>query len=104
VRLQAAVSAAAAGDAARAARGLRLAERALREAGPVSELLATMRPEAFLTFLEHTDVASAIRSRSYTTVESLCRRADPEAAEEIRSAMAALLVPCVAHEATRLAA
>ena len=31
-----------------------------------------------MTFREYTDGASAIQSRSYKTIESLCRRPDPE--------------------------
>jgi len=37
-----------------------------------------MEPEAFLTFREYTDGASAIQSRSYKTVESLCRTPDDD--------------------------
>ncbi|PZG22153.1 hypothetical protein C1I95_06085 [Micromonospora craterilacus] len=48
----------------------------LREAGPLWSLLATMQPEAFHTFRVHTDGASAIQSRAYKLVESLCRTPD----------------------------
>ena len=78
VQLRAAVAAAAAGDAWRAARRLRAAERAMQEAKPFFSLVATMQPEAFLEFREYTDGASAIQSRSYKELESLCRRPDPE--------------------------
>ena len=35
-----------------------------------------MQPEAFLRFREYTDGASAIQSRNYKRLESLCRRPD----------------------------
>ena len=41
-------------------------------------LVATMQPEAFLRFREYTDGASAIQSRSYKRMESLCRRPDAD--------------------------
>jgi tryptophan 2,3-dioxygenase len=78
VQLQAAIIAAATCDGARAARALRAAEQAMREARPLFSLVATMEPEAFLTFREYTDGASAIQSRSYKTVESLCRTPDDD--------------------------
>ncbi len=37
-----------------------------------------MQAEAFLRFREYTDGASAIQSRSYKRLESLCRRPDPD--------------------------
>ncbi|MFV2103519.1 tryptophan 2,3-dioxygenase family protein [Micromonospora sp. LOL_024] len=49
----------------------------LRAAGPLFSLLATMQPESFRTFRQYTEGASAIQSRSYKLVESLCRT--PEA-------------------------
>ena len=55
-----------------------VAENALLEARPLWSLVATMRTEAFLTFREFTDGASAIQSRNYKLVESLCRRPDAE--------------------------
>ena len=78
VQLRAAIAAAAAGDAARAARRLHAAERAMQEAKPLFSLVATMQPAAFLEFREYTDGASAIQSRSYKELESLCRRPDPQ--------------------------
>jgi tryptophan 2,3-dioxygenase len=78
VQLQAAIIAATAGDAGRTARGLRNAEKAMREAKPLFSLVATMKPEAFMTFRQYTDGASAIQSRSYKRMESLCRRPDAE--------------------------
>lgn len=44
----------------------------LRESLPLFSLLATMRPEAFQTFREFTEGASAIQSAGYKTFESLC--------------------------------
>jgi hypothetical protein len=49
VRLQAAIIAARACDAVRATRALRLAEQAMREAKPLSSLLATMKPRALMS-------------------------------------------------------
>ena len=74
VHLRAALAALADGRAPAAARALLAAERAMHEAKPLFSLVATMLPEAFLTFREFTDGASAIQSRSYKAVESLCRR------------------------------
>jgi tryptophan 2,3-dioxygenase len=76
VQLRAAVAAVADGRAAVAVRAITAAERALREASPLFSLVATMQPQAFLTFREFTEGASAIQSRSYKVVESLCRRPD----------------------------
>jgi len=78
VELRAAIVAIMAGDAGRASLALETAEKAMREVSPLFSLVATMRPEAFMTFRECTDGASAIQSRSYKTIESLCRRPDPE--------------------------
>ncbi|OIJ62711.1 hypothetical protein [Streptomyces mangrovisoli] len=44
----------------------------LKESLPLFSLLATMRPEAFQTFREFTEGASAIQSAGYKTFESLC--------------------------------
>jgi tryptophan 2,3-dioxygenase len=73
VELRAAIVALMAGDAARATAALETAERAMREISPMFSLVATMRPEAFMTFREYTHGASAIQSRNYKTIESLCR-------------------------------
>jgi len=43
------------------------------EAARLFPLLATMQRDAFQTFREYTDGASAIQSRNYKRVESLCR-------------------------------
>lgn len=71
--LRTAVDALTGGRATVAVDGLAAAERALREAAPLWSLVATMQPQAFLTFREFTEGASAIQSRGYKTVESLCR-------------------------------
>ncbi|MEU1887835.1 hypothetical protein ABZ491_20440 [Micromonospora rifamycinica] len=46
-------------------------------AGALFSLLATMQPAAFRTFREYTEGASAIQSRSYKLMESLCRTPEP---------------------------
>jgi tryptophan 2,3-dioxygenase len=78
VELRAAIVAARSGDVARTTRALGVAAKTMDEAAPLFSLVATMLPEAFMTFREYTDGASAIQSRSYKTIESLCRRPDPE--------------------------
>jgi tryptophan 2,3-dioxygenase len=78
VQLAAAVAALTRGEALLAADGLRGAEAALHEASGVWSLVATMQPAAFLRFREYTDGASAIQSRSYKRMESLCRRPDAD--------------------------
>ncbi|HLM27841.1 MAG TPA: hypothetical protein VK304_12835 [Thermoleophilaceae bacterium] len=78
VQLTAAVAALARGDGAAAAAMLGSAEAILAESSPFWSLTATMQIEAFLAFREFTDGASAIQSRSYKRVESLCRRPDAE--------------------------
>ena len=77
VELEAAVAALADGRAEAAVRAITAAERALREAAPLWSLVATVQREAFLAFREFTEGASAIQSRSYKRVESLCRHPDP---------------------------
>ncbi|MFJ8312988.1 MULTISPECIES: tryptophan 2,3-dioxygenase [unclassified Streptomyces] len=64
-----------------AAERLDAATAGLREAAPLFSLLATMSVEAFQTFRCYTEGASAIQSRGYKTVESLCRRPDPDRVE-----------------------
>jgi tryptophan 2,3-dioxygenase len=78
VQLVGAVRAVRAGDSAQAVSRLGVAEQALRESSPLFSLLATMQVEAFRTFREFTDGASAIQSRNYKILESLCRKPDPE--------------------------
>lgn len=63
-------------DVATAGAALAEAERALRESAPLFSLLATMQPAAFRTFRAYTEGASAIQSRNYKLVESLCRLPD----------------------------
>ena len=76
-QLHAAVRALASGDANLALEGLLSADTTLHEAAPLFSLVATMQVEAFRTFREFTEGASAIQSRNYKLVESLCRQ--PEA-------------------------
>jgi tryptophan 2,3-dioxygenase len=76
VQLEAAIAAIGQGRGALAARAIAKAERAMREASALFSLVATMQPQAFLTFREYTEGASAIQSRSYKTVESLCTTPD----------------------------
>ena len=66
------------GDCVTAASGVRLAESALHESAPLFSLLGTMQVEAFRTFRAFTDGASAIQSRNYKVMESLCRRPDAD--------------------------
>ncbi|RKF21585.1 tryptophan 2,3-dioxygenase family protein [Micromonospora globbae] len=70
----------AAGENRLPAAGIRLSLAAtlLRETAPLWSLLATMQPHAFHRFRVHTDGASAIQSRAYKLVESLCRTPDPQ--------------------------
>ena len=62
----------------RAVHFLAEAEGALRESAPLFSMLATMQIESFRTFREFTEGASAIQSRNYKLVESLCREPDAE--------------------------
>jgi tryptophan 2,3-dioxygenase len=78
VQLRAAIVAARSGAATRTTRALRAAAKTMDEATPLFSLVATKLPEAFTTFRAYTDGASAIQSRSYKTIESLCRQPDPE--------------------------
>ncbi|OLE20079.1 MAG: hypothetical protein AUG49_26195 [Catenulispora sp. 13_1_20CM_3_70_7] len=57
---------------------LRGARTTLREAARYFSLLATMQVESFRTFRLYTEGASAIQSRNYKLVESLCRVPDEE--------------------------
>lgn len=76
VNLRAAVAALRSRDIGRAVHYLGTAEQALREASPVFSMLATMQVESFRTFRQFTEGASAIQSRNYKIVESLCRTPD----------------------------
>jgi tryptophan 2,3-dioxygenase len=62
----------------RAVHFLKASESAMAESAPLFSMLATMQVESFRTFRQFTEGASAIQSRNYKTVESLCRRLDPE--------------------------
>jgi tryptophan 2,3-dioxygenase len=77
VQLQAAVQALADGEAHLALQRIQAAEMRLHEAAPLFSLVATMQVAAFHTFREFTEGASAIQSRNYKLVESLCRQPDP---------------------------
>ncbi|HLL50030.1 MAG TPA: hypothetical protein VK356_05110, partial [Thermomicrobiales bacterium] len=77
VELHAAVRALTDGEFAFAVQRVQSAETRLREAAPLFSLVATMQVEAFQAFREFTDGASAIQSRNYKLVESLCRQPDP---------------------------
>ena len=57
---------------------LAVSESALGESAPLFSVLATMQVESFRTFRLFTEGASAIQSRNYKIVESLCRDPDPE--------------------------
>jgi hypothetical protein len=77
VQLQAAVQALADGQVHLALPRIQAAETRLREAAPLFSLVATMQIAAFHTFRAFTAGASAIQSRNYKLVESLCRQPDP---------------------------
>jgi len=76
VQFTAAIAALSRGEAGLATEAIGSAETTLRESSGVWSLVATMQPEAFLRFREYTDGASAIQSRNYKRLESLCRRPD----------------------------
>ena len=78
VQLAAAIALIGRGDADGAAAAIGAAELAMRESSPLFSLIGTMQPEAFLEFRQYTDGASAIQSRNYKRIESLCRRPDAE--------------------------
>jgi selenocysteine lyase/cysteine desulfurase/tryptophan 2,3-dioxygenase len=76
VDLAAAITAIAAGDIDAAESCLRSGARMLAESAPLFSLLATMQVVAFQTFRDFTEGASAIQSRGYKLMESLCRTPD----------------------------
>lgn len=76
VEVHAASRALAAGMANQATQRLNTAEMVLHQAAPLFSLVATMRVEAFHTFRTYTEGASAIQSRNYKLLESLCRQPD----------------------------
>lgn len=51
---------------------------ALQESAPLFSMLATMQVESFCVFRQFTEGASAIQSRNYKLVESLCRQPDDD--------------------------
>ncbi|MFF3868778.1 hypothetical protein [Micromonospora sp. NPDC001898] len=71
--LRATIDAIDAGRAVAAAERLGYARDQLASAAPLFSLLASMQPESFRTFRAYTEGASAIQSRSYKLMESLCR-------------------------------
>ena len=78
VQLDNATSAIVRGDLATVEARMACAGRLLDEAAPLFSLLATMQVESFRTFRTFTEGASAIQSRGYKMVESLCREPDAE--------------------------
>jgi tryptophan 2,3-dioxygenase len=77
VHLSAAVEGVSQSAYADAARELVACTAVLGEAAPLFSMLATMSVESFLTFRIYTEGASAIQSRNYKLVESICRSPDP---------------------------
>lgn len=78
VQLRAVIAAVAGRDFDRAVHFLDGSRTALGDAGPMFSMLATMQVESFRTFRQFTEGASAIQSRNYKLVESLCRTPDRE--------------------------
>jgi len=72
VRLRAAVAALGDGDPVGATDEIEAADAALRETSRWFSLLATMQVASFREFRQYTEGASAIQSRNYKLVESLC--------------------------------
>nr|WP_205808153.1 hypothetical protein [Micromonospora sp. HNM0581] len=81
--LRAAVTTLAGKTPSAAADRLGYASDLLRTAGPLFSLLATMRSESFRTFRQYTEGASAIQSRSYKMIESLCRAPQAERLDSV---------------------
>ncbi|MFI7517571.1 tryptophan 2,3-dioxygenase family protein [Micromonospora echinofusca] len=67
------ITAVSAGQVPRAASRLAAAASLLRESAALWPLMATIQPDAFHAFRTFTEGASAIQSRHYKIVESLCR-------------------------------
>jgi tryptophan 2,3-dioxygenase len=78
VQLRAVVAALAERDLDQAVHFLAGSEAALRDAGPLFSMLATMQVESFRMFRQFTEGASAIQSHNYKLVEALCRMPDQE--------------------------
>ncbi|MEU1813158.1 tryptophan 2,3-dioxygenase family protein [Micromonospora aurantiaca (nom. illeg.)] len=70
------ITAVQAGRTPAAATRLSAAASLLRESASLWPLMATIQPAAFHAFRPYTDGASAIQSRHYKILESLCRRPD----------------------------
>ncbi|MDQ3405824.1 MAG: tryptophan 2,3-dioxygenase [Actinomycetota bacterium] len=81
VQLRGILAALAEREVDRAVHFLANSEAALRESAPLFSMLATMQVEAFRTFRAFTEGASAIQSRNYKIVESLCRTPDESRSE-----------------------
>jgi tryptophan 2,3-dioxygenase len=78
VQLRGVTAALADRDVDRAVHLLASSAAALHESAPLFSMLATMQVASFRTFRQFTEGASAIQSRNYKIVESLCRQPDPE--------------------------
>ncbi|MFE9187788.1 tryptophan 2,3-dioxygenase family protein [Micromonospora haikouensis] len=76
VDLRAVVAAVRAGHLHLAATRMSAAAALLRDSAPLWSVTATLQPEAFHRFRPYTEGASAIQSRHYKLVESLCRTPD----------------------------
>ncbi|TWP48813.1 tryptophan 2,3-dioxygenase [Lentzea tibetensis] len=75
-QIRGAIAAIGDGEIERAVHFVNSSETALRESAPLFSMLATMQIESFRTFRDFTEGASAIQSRNYKLVESLCRTPD----------------------------
>ena len=82
IRLQSAI-AAFKSDPTQVAPLIHDANRMYQEASKYFPVLATMQREAFQAFRDYTEGASAIQSRNYKLVESLCRAPDKARRESI---------------------
>jgi len=83
VQLRDAIDALKTGRCERALARIQAAQSALHDAAPLFSLLGTMQVEAFRTFRMYTEGASAIQSRNYKLVESVCRQPDAERVDSI---------------------
>jgi tryptophan 2,3-dioxygenase len=91
VHLRETVAAVRGGRLQRAATRTSAAAGLLRETAPLWSVIATLQPRAFHAFRAYTEGASAIQSRNYKLVESLCRSPEPSR----RDSAAYLSVPDV---------
>jgi tryptophan 2,3-dioxygenase len=78
VQLRGVLAALPEGEVGRAVHFLGNSESVLRESAPLFSLLATMQVDSFRTFRQFTEGASAIQSRNYKLIESLCRVPDSD--------------------------